>query len=241
MLVMLALSAPAAAQNHCFICNSQKGLRSVKVGNQTRYICAECRAKKTACDICHRQGAGELQPDGRRICASCARDLILTQAQLETLYEGVKRFLRTDQTGVLVTFDLPVKLADKDEFDTKLNEGGRAVQAVGFYNPYNPEQIYMLSGRDKVETASTLVHEYTHAWQSRNCPSQDRAMKEGFACYVQYRYLLSIGQSGMARDLTHNSDPDYGASLATLLAYEKKVGVEGVVKWAKTERNLPKI
>lgn len=238
--ILFTSGLPASAQNRCFICNSQKNLRSVKVDRQTRYLCQDCREEKSACEVCRRQGAGELQPDGRRICPSCARNLILTQAQLEDLYSGVKAFLKKDQTGVVVDFDLPVKLADPDEFNTKANEGGRAVRAVGFYSAYNPEQIYMLSGRDRVETASTLAHEYTHAWQSRNCPSQDRALKEGFACYVEYRYLISIGERARAQGITRISDPDYGEALSRLLEYEKKVGVDGVVKWATTERNLPK-
>lgn len=239
--ILFFMGLPASAQNRCFICNSQKNLRSVKVDRQTRYLCQDCREEKGACEICRRQGAGELQADGRRICTSCSRNLILTQSQLDQLYSGVKAFLKKDQTGVVVDFDLPVKLADPDEFNTKANEGGRAVQAVGFYSPYNPEQIYMLSGRDRVETASTLAHEYTHAWQSRNCPSQDRALKEGFACYVEYRYLMSIGERARAQNITRISDPDYGAALTRLLEYEKKVGVDGVVSWAKTERNLPKL
>ena len=241
LLMLCLLAAPALAQNHCFICNSQKGLRQVKVGTGTDYLCQECREKKSACDICRRQGAGTLQPDGTRICDSCACNRVITQEQLEDLYDGVQRFLRNDETGVLVNFDLQVKLADRDEFYTQLARGGRAIAAVGFYSPYNPERIFILKGREKLESSSTLVHEYTHAWQSRNCPSQDRALSEGFACYVQYRYLQSLGRRGMAQRLTTNSDPDYGASLKTLLAYERKVGVKGVVEYAKTARNLPKL
>lgn len=238
--LLVLLAAPSLAQNRCFICSSQKGVRQIKIGSSTEKICQTCRAQKETCEVCRRPGQGILRSDGRSICKRCAQNVIMTQQELESLYDGVKRFLARDQTGVLVDFELPVKLADKDEFDTKLNEGGRAVSAVGFYHPYNPEQIYMLSGRDKVETAGTLVHEYTHAWQSRNCPSQDRAMKEGFACYIQYRYLVSIGQRYKAQALTRHQDPDYGASLRALLELEKKVGVQGVVKHARNERDLPK-
>lgn len=228
------------SQARCFICSSQKGIRTVKIGKESRGICNDCRAKKQKCDICRRPSPSTIQTDGRNICKSCQRNRIFTQAELESLYAGVKRFLAQDEAGVMVDFDLPVKLADKDEIQTKLNERGRAVSALGFYSPYNPEQIYILSGRDKTDCAATLVHEYTHAWQSRNCPSQDRALVEGFACWIQYRYLMHIGRQSMAQRLTRHSDPDYGASLVKLLELEKKVGVKGVVKYVKTERNLPK-
>jgi len=227
------------AQSRCFICSSQKAVRQIRVGTQSRDICQECRLKKERCDVCGRSNPGGILADGRNICDSCRRTRIFTQAELESLYDGVKQFLKTDEAQVMVNFELPVKLADKDEFDTKHNEGGRAISAVGFYSPYNPEQIYILSGRERTECAATLVHEYTHAWQSRNCPSQDRALSEGFACWIQYRYLQSIGQKALAHNITLISDPDYGASLKQLLEMEKTLGVKGIVEFAKTNQKLP--
>jgi hypothetical protein len=240
LFCILFICGPVLAQSRCFICNSQKGIRQIKIGKESREICQECRASKEKCDACHRPSPTTIQTDGRNICASCQRNRIFTQEELDSLYDGVKRFLANDESGVMVDFNLPVKLADKDEIQTKLNESGRAVLALGFYSAYNPEQIYILSGEEKTDSAATLVHEYTHAWQSRNCPSQDRALKEGFACWIEYRYLVSIGKRSMAQNLTRHQDPDYGASLVKLLELEKKLGVKGLVNYVKTERDLPK-
>lgn len=189
--------------------------------------------------MCRRGTNTEFMRDGRRICSTCKSTRILTQPQLESLYDGVQAFLKADPTGVMVNYHLPVQIADKDEIQTKMIEGGRAVSVEGFYSPYNPEKIYILSGQTKDSAGSTLVHEYTHAWQSRNCPSQDRALKEGFASYIAYRYLMHVGQPGMARQLTRHSDPDYGASLVKLLEMEKQKGVKGVMEFVKTARQLP--
>ena len=237
--ILLALTLPAPAQSGCFICGSQKSLRRIQVDKQDKQICHDCRTKEQRCDLCRRACTPEYLRDGRRICPTCKATRILTQEQLEGLYDNVKSFLSRDPAGVVVNFTLPVQLADKDEIQTKMIERGRAMAVLGFYSPYNPEKIYILSGQTDIDSGATLVHEYTHAWQSRNCPSQDRALKEGFASYMEYRYLVSRGQKNKAMNLTRKNDPDYGESLAKLLEMEKKVGVAGVVKYATTEKALP--
>lgn len=239
VLTCLFLSSIAVAQNQCYLCSSQSNLRSVKVGKESRYLCHDCRSKAQVCDLCRRQGDHELMQDGRRVCAGCKSTKILTQAQLEDVYKKVKVFLKSDPAGLMVSDPPPVKLADKDEIQTKFTRSGRAMDVAGFYSPYNPEEIFILSGQSPDSCGATIVHEYAHAWQSRNCPSQDRAVTEGFASWVEYRYLMSLGQTQTAQQLTRKSDPDYGASLIKLLEMEKQVGVDGVVKFAKTATALP--
>ena len=130
-------------------------------------------------------------------------------------------------------------LADKDEIQTKFTSSGRSMEVAGFYQPYNPERILVLSGMSPERCAATIVHEYTHAWQSRNCPSQDRALTEGFASWIEYRYLMAQGRRHEALQLTRRRDSDYGESLVKLLKLEKELGVAGVVAFAKKETKLP--
>ncbi len=238
LLLLLMLSLPSLAQQACYFCNSQSGVRQVKFGRESYPLCNDCRNKPQVCDLCHRQASSpELLQDGRMVCARCKATAVLSQEQLERLYERVKGFLRTEK--LLVPNPPPVKLADKDEIQTKFTRSGRAMDVAGFYSPYNPEEIFILSGQTEETCAATMVHEYTHAWQSRNCPSQDRAVTEGFASWVEYHYLMSVGRSYEAQSLTRKSDPDYGASLQTLLEMEKKVGKAGVIEFAKTATKLP--
>lgn len=239
LIAVLTLTVVVWAQSNCFICGSTKSLRQIKVAKTTKQICHSCRSEKQRCDLCKRACTPEYLQDGRRICPNCKRTRILTQEQLDGLYDSVKGFLARDEAGVVVNFTLPVQLADKDEIQTKMIEGGRAMSVLGFYSPYNPEKIYILSGQTKLDTGATLVHEYTHGWQSRNCPTQDRALTEGFASYIEYRYFVSKGQKSRAMALTRKNDPDYGESLQKLLEMEQKVGVAGVVRYAKTEKALP--
>jgi hypothetical protein len=132
----------------------------------------------------------------------------------------------------------PIQLVDLDEMQTKFNEGGRAMDVVAFYRPYNPEMVYLLSGESVLESGSHLAHELTHAWESRACPQQDRALTEGFACWVQYQYLLSKGATAEAERLTRHQDPDYGASLVKLLKRSQSLGRDKFLAAMKKARKL---
>lgn len=208
-------------------------------GKESKPVCSTCQSKPQQCDLCYRKCKPSLMRDGRRICPSCSKTRILTQEQAEEVYDKVKRYLKAHPAKLLVKDPPPVQIADKDEIQTKFVESGRAMNVAGSYQPYNPEQILILSGLTPSDCAATQIHEYTHAWQSRNCPSQDRALTEGFASWVEYHYLVSIGRQREATNLTRKSDPDYGASLIKLLEMEQKMGPTGIVKFAKTATALP--
>lgn len=135
----------------------------------------------------------------------------------------------------------PIQLVDLDEMQTKFNESGRALAVVAFYRPYNPEMVYLLSGESELQSCSHLVHELTHAWQSRACPQQDRALTEGFACWVQYQYLMSRGEAAEARRITQHSDPDYGASLRALLPRSQALGQQRFLQAVRKARNVSDI
>lgn len=233
------LSSNGLAQSNCAICHSQSSVQRVRFGEHRHYLCISCQKDTHRCNFCFQTGKLDLLRDGRVICERCENRLILTQEQADKIYIKVKRYLKLHPAKLLVPEPPAVKIADKDEIQTKFSQGGRAIQVSGFYQPYNPEQILILSGLSPEECAATMIHEYTHAWQSRNSPSQDRALKEGFASWVEYHYLKSIRRGALAQRLTRKSDPDYGASLVQLLEMEKKIGSKGIVNFAKTAQKLP--
>jgi hypothetical protein len=177
--------------------------------------------------------------DGRNICTGCKRTGIFRQDALEAIYKDVLAYLGTS-LKMKVDRPPPVQIADYDEIQTKFVEGGRSMEVAGFYRPFAPEMIYILSGYQKVRVTSTLCHEYTHAWQSRNCPLQDRALKEGFACWVQYRYLINCKERAEADALLRCSDPDYGESLVKCLDLERRLGIDGLLRFVKKENNFKK-
>ena len=241
LLLLLLLALPALARDVCFFCHhdgSQFPLEVVKYAAGPQVVCASCRQKLASCTVCHLPTNNKVYRDGRTLCASCLKLNLANQQQAEKLYTSVVRFvdkLLKDKVSPLP----PVRICDDDELQTKFQEGGRAMRVIGFYHPYNPEQIYILSFEPLIDAGATLAHEFTHAWQSRHSVSQDRALKEGFACWVEYHYLLSLGETNRAYALTQHDDPDYGASLRQLLEIEKRQGKSAVIQLGRTGTKLP--
>ncbi len=237
-LLIALLGAPVWAVEPCVFCKSTTKTQRLDYVDGRHPVCYLCRQRLQKCTLCSQPAQSKVGRDGRLACRFCREFSVFEQAALESLYGEVKGFLARELGGLTIAPAPPVQLADKDELQTKFTRSGRSLDVGGFYQPYNPEMIYILSGLTPIETAATLVHEYTHAWQSRNCPLQDRALTEGFATWVQYHYLMSVGESPKAYRLTRHHDPDYGASLRALLAKEKKLGKAGVIKFARTSDKL---
>lgn len=238
-LVLAPLTA-APADGRCVHCGSVEQIEELPYRGGDRSVCYLCRERLEKCSLCSQPSKAQPGQDGRRICKFCRANSVFSQNQLETIYKQAQQFINSELAGLAIKPPPPVKLVDLDELQTKANRGSRALPDVlAFYNPYNPEEIYVLSGIEPDECGGVMVHEYTHAWQSRNCPSQDRALSEGFATWVQYRYLMKRGRRDLANNLTYHGDADYGAALNSLLSYEKKHGAAKVIEYARSQRDLP--
>ena len=65
LLLVLLLSISTLAQQACYFCNSQSGVRQVKFGRESYPLCNECRNKPQVCALCRRQASSpELLQDG---------------------------------------------------------------------------------------------------------------------------------------------------------------------------------
>lgn len=141
--------------------------------------------------------------------------------------------------GLTIPRDIPLKFRTRDELMVENNShGGRAMELDGFYVPYDPEAIWIVSGLSGPQTLGVMAHELTHAWQSTNSPLQDRKLKEGFAVWVQYHVLLAENEPAMAQKLTRWQDPDYGGGLRALLEIEKHDGMDAVIETARKETTI---
>ena len=155
--------------------------------------------------------------------------------EIQALYSDVQRFTKK-LLKKTVDSPPPVSLVENDEMLTRYHESSsRSLVPHAFYRPYNPEIIYVLSGHSKRDLGPTLAHEFTHSWQSRHCPQQDRQVKEGFATWVGYKYALARGYRREASALKRRRDHDYGQGLRHCLAIEKKKGVKGLLEFVTTE------
>ena len=74
-----------------------------------------------------------------------------------------------------------------------------------------------------------LVHELTHAWQSRGWPEvKDLTLIEGLALWAQYQALLACGAIFAAKEIELRGDPVYGLGFRIALEVERKVGFHRV-------------
>lgn len=243
--VALAFSMAALA-DQCHLCRRTSPPFPLETFRYTEsravqhLICSSCVKEKPACSICGGPTVSKKEVDGRFICPDCRKVAIDTSAEIETLYKEIQNFVQS-LTGVKVDASaVPVRLVQADELDTRFAESsGRSFRAHAFYRAYNPEIIYVLSGHSAYDLGPTLAHEYTHAWQSRVCPPQDRMVTEGFASWVGYKYALSKGYSEQAQQMLRARDPDYGEGLKHCLELEKKSGVKGLVEFVRKASKFP--
>ena len=238
LFLLLFLGAPLAlAQAACEFCHSTVGVTSLNYRDGPHPVCQKCRTSLHRCSLCDNPCPGKPYRDGRYICPACHKTGMFDKGRVAVLATQVVNYLK-QQLGPEAKNLPPIQLVDLDELQTRFNESGRNISVVAFYRPYNPEMVYLLSGETEVESCSHLAHELTHAWESRACPQQDRALVEGFACWVQYQYLMSRGAAAEAERITHHQDPDYGASLVYLLKRSQALGKARFLEAVKKARKL---
>ena len=166
-------------------------------------------------------------------------DIITTQAQGEECFKEARNILKG--LGMVIPREILLKVRPRDEVQVHyVSGGGLAIGVGGYYQSHGPEQIWIVKGQSRNRTISDMVHELTHAWQSTECPLQDRTIKEGLAVWCQYKALIQLGEKDLANRLTKWKDPDYGGGLRLFLRVEKKGGVPAVLEYAKKTRKPPK-
>lgn len=237
VLLVLFLAVPGLAQELCRYCKGNLGLQSFSYRDGSFSVCSKCRASLPKCDLCDNPSPQPAYRDGRHICPSCLKTGMFDKNKVARLGTSIQAYMVTLLGPEAKTLP-PIQLVDYDELRTKFNQGGRNVEVLAFYQPYNPELVYLLTGETEVESSSHLAHELTHAWESRACVQQDRALSEGMACWVQYQYLMSGGHAAEAKQVTRHSDPDYGASLVYLLQRSQALGNAKFLQAVKKARNL---
>lgn len=236
-LLVLFLGGLGLAQDLCRYCKGNVDLQPFVYRDGTYKVCSKCRASLPSCSLCDNPAPKPAYRDGRFICPSCLKTGVFDKGRVATLSTTVVAYM-VNLLGPEAKTLPPIQLVDYDEMRTKFNEGGRSLDVVAFYHPYNPELVYLLTGETEVESGSHLAHELTHAWETRACIQQDRSLTEGMACWVQYQYLMSGGHTGEAQRITRHSDPDYGASLVYLLGRSRALGNPAFIQKVRKSRNL---
>jgi hypothetical protein len=142
--------------------------------------------------------------------------------------------------GVTVEREILLKVRPRQEVQVHfVSSGGRSISVGGYYQAFSPETIWIVAGLDRNRTIADIAHELAHAWQSTNCPPQDRTITEGFATWCGHKTLLYLGERQQAARLEALDDEDYGRGLKLFLSIEAKGGPKAVLDFAKTAVKVP--
>ncbi len=101
---------------------------------------------------------------------------------------------------------------------------------VGRYHQYkmgksNTHMIYIKKGLPCDKFKSILAHEITHAYiREKELMNCDRYLREGFARWIEYSYLIDHGLKEEAEKILRLKSYSHGANVKKLLELEKKVG-----------------
>jgi hypothetical protein len=155
---------------------------------------------------------------------------ITDQAQAAEILAQVRAKLQT-LFGMTVSVPIDLHLVEAKEMDA-LFGGPYHGAEIGLYRRRGGNhEIYVMKDWSRDMCSGIMAHEFTHAWQSENCPpNQSQVIKEGFARFVEAKYYDSIGAYASVAEIQAVGDPVYGVGYKTMLAWETKWGVPGVVK-----------
>jgi hypothetical protein len=95
--------------------------------------------------------------------------------------------------------------------------------------------IHVTLGLPRARFKSIVAHEITHAWERETgLLKSDRALREGFARWIEYQVLLAEGERDQAERLPQISTFRRGRAIRTLLEIERKSGPGAVLEYVRS-------
>lgn len=203
-------------------------------------FCKTCVEQAKRCDSCSRPIPEEdswALGDGRFLCKECNEKGVFDIQTANGYFFEMRNFLLSE-FGVVI--DIPVKFRFVTTIVLESIPGNRSPPGTilrGLFGRRKDEEfftIYILKGLTKNEFQAVTAHEYTHAWQTINCPqNQSLLMKEGFACWIQYQVYKKIGDKRGAEDIEKRDDPVYGEGFKKVRQLAKEKGYVGLLQYVK--------
>lgn len=162
-------------------------------------------------------------------------DLVNDKYKANLLKEKVEIYLRRN-FGIQLRRPVIVELYSGNQLNLK----GIIMELNGNLGSYYYENlgksgiahmIYLREGMSRKKFMSVLAHEMTHAFireeKLMNC---DRYLREGFARWVEYNFLLEAGLPEEAEKIKKIKTYRHGKAVEKLFKLEKKVGKDRVME-----------
>ncbi len=136
--------------------------------------------------------------------------------------------------GIKIDRDIYIRVEPLEYLQTHSSGERSGDRTFAFYQAHSPEAIWIPKGYSKDILIPSCVHELVHAWQTTNCPLQDRAVSEGLACWAEMRACLFMKRPDLAgRAMNGSGDPIERKVIQRMMEIDKKDGPEAVLNYAK--------
>ena len=173
-----------------------------------------------------------------RAVFSAPTDIINEANQMEPLIPKVKATL-AKEFGIFINYPVKYFLVKSEELDNVYSGTYRGSE-IGLHRYANGvHEVYIMKGMSEDSFEATLAHELTHAWQIERCvPEQDLVVREGFARWIEYKYLDFIGAYVLANRVKNDADPVYGVGLKKMFELEDKIGDKAMTNRVRSVVNI---
>ena len=162
--------------------------------------------------------------------------VITTKEQAAPIFEKMRGYLYY-KMNMNVVYPYVMDIVSAEELDKICPKAYRGVE-IGLYRFEGTfHHIYILNNLAVDDFLGTAAHEFTHAWQTENCPAdQNLITKEGFADWVAYKVLQFDGAINSSQGIFYRSDPVYGQGFKTMIQIDDKSGIQAVINYVKTAK-----
>lgn len=209
---------------NCEICGAP-----VRKGNKVEgaLLCNRCfRKLSTNCWICNKRvskGNGQYIYSNMFICENCLSKPMDGPAEINALYKKVQDILEKE-------FNMRIGASANIEISkVRGTIMGYRRSITNYYGREMAGKIGIQHKMNVLLTLATLAHEYAHEWQLRKNPKLTRlVLVEGFATWVEYKFMCRIGQRDLSIKLIEGSPQIYRDGFGIMMELEKEYGTKGV-------------
>jgi hypothetical protein len=215
------------------------GSQAFMLEGDLRFYCRDCFELRPRCDTCDRPVGSHYwtRPDGRKLCDRCQSTAITDPAVAYALYGRVRAALARE-LGISLREPCQLKLVNRKQLLSMVDKSslshldsdsrGRCFGL--FFRQGTRRAIFIEYGLPQIVLLEVMAHEYAHAWQSENCPSDvPPEAQEGFAEWVAYKLLQGWGCYRRSDRMLRRDDL-YGRGLKLVLGWERAGGVAEVFR-----------
>jgi hypothetical protein len=253
-LFLSLAAASLAGTTQCRVCEKPIAGKFYFVDDKARggkfEVCGDCVKLETHCFACGlpvKSGFTPL-PDGRFLCASCAREAVVPDEEakkicLETrddLDRLFSRYLSFPQTNIVLT------IVDQFTLESLFKSPGYTRECTAIFGATQSHTvgsgsrihaINILSSLSKLQLEAVAAHEFGHAWIDEKLPADRKATLspdalEAFCELIAYN-LMDDRRAGYQKKAIRENPYTRGQFDAFLMA-ESHHGFNAILDWMKS-------